>query len=157
VSLPIYLRAWDDKSEQDAKSKRKELSWVKFGNDGYAIDWFFLVHAAFKCALDIYFVERSRDKIKYLLETEGDPMRFSFSVGDSVNSCCGNWSLQVDQSTPDTINSFGSVGFLIYVKHDPSNSYEGIWKRYKWLSTSQNDFVSLLICGKCDVVDLTET
>lgn len=153
----LHQREWEAENDRDKKSKRKELSWVKFGNDGYAIDWFFLVHTAFKSALDIYFVERSKNKIKYLVETEGYPMRFSFSVGDSVNSRCGNWSLQVDQSTPDGDNSVGNVGFVIYAKNEPSNIYEGIWRRHKWLSTSQNDFVSLLICGKCDVVDLTAT
>lgn len=46
------------KSESNRQFKRKELNWVQFDQDGYAIDWYFLVHAAFKDALDIYYVVR---------------------------------------------------------------------------------------------------
>lgn len=47
---------------ESGKRKRVPLKWVSFGEvregiNGYAEDWFFWVHAAFKPALDIYHVE----------------------------------------------------------------------------------------------------
>lgn len=150
----FYLRGVKALEASTAKAKRNELQWVTFGADGYASGWFFLVHSAFKGALDICLAERSVKKVKRLVETEGSPMCFSFSRGDSANSRCGNWSIQIDQSTFDTIKSPGNVGFMVYTKHQPMNAHEGVWRQFKWLSTSQQEFVALLMSGACQSIDL---
>lgn len=92
-------------------------------------------------------------KITYSIETQGNPLLFSFRKTDSLESRCGNWSIQVDQATPDQEKKLGTVGFTLYRVRQPSNSY-GVWEKYTWLSTSQSKFVELLKLGKNSVIDL---
>lgn len=169
-------------------------------NGNYAKNWFFLVHTAFKSALDISYstlinneeTTKLRDKkcfeltgkshkeyketlkssginfasdethkevmaykIQQLIETEGNPPLFSFKKSDSLESRCGNWSLQVEQATPDTIESDGLVGVQVYSRNMPTNKFEGVWKRDVWVSMPQKDFVNLLITGKHHSIDFT--
>lgn len=186
---------------------RPPLSWIEFREEDsragrYASGWFFLVHEAFKPALDIsnmtridkfktadlrgkksieltgvgfdeckknkksftnsVFWEEAYDeiisyKVLYRLETQGNPLLFSFRKSDTIESRCGNWSVQIDQSTFDTIKSPGNVGFMVYTKHQPMNAHEGVWRKFKWLSTSQQEFVALLMSGACQSIDLKNT
>lgn len=167
-------------------------------NGKYAIGWFFLVHTAFKSALDISHstwmdevktlalrdrkcieftgkthrqykeglriagINLTEDgnhnevmsyKIQRLIETEGNPPMLSFKKSDSLDSRCGMWSIQVEQANPDQDKKFGNVGFTIYRAKPHSNS-NGIWEKYKWMATSQSEFVELLRLGKCSSIDL---
>jgi SWIM zinc finger len=88
-------------------------------------------------------------KVPYMMETEGEPMQFSFSKGDSLNSRCGNWSVQVDQSIPDSMDRDGNVGFSIYERNLNPIGFEGVWKKHSWLSVTQAEFVKLLMTGSC--------
>ena len=43
-------------------------------------------------------------------------MKFSFKKGDSLETRCGNWCVQVDQAREDSEEKMGNVGFSIYEK-----------------------------------------
>lgn len=191
---------------QDKKSYRPLLEWVVFKeqsglNGSYADGWFFLVHSAFKSALDINFVERinkqetvtlrgkksieltgmshddykanlKKDGIplnsdeshieimgyvhKDLVETQGNPMLFSFRSSDSLESRCNKWSVQVDQAVSDSEAKQGNVGFNLYdINPNPKPVHsQGIWKKVKWYNIPQADFVDLLRFGKCSALNL---
>jgi hypothetical protein len=188
--------------KDDDGSIKPLLTWIQFeahSNQGlYAKGWFFLVHEAFKSALDIFHVERInkektpllRDsisftlagiphqklkeklkseniqlknsdlhnkimdhKIKDLVETQGAQMKFSFKKGDSLETRCGNWCVQVDQARDDSEEKMGNVGFSIYEKQ-VATDFQGVWKKLDWFNTSQAEFVRLLETGSCEKIRL---
>ena len=104
--------------------------------------------------------ECHQDIMKYahkdLVETQGNPMLFSFRKSDSLESKCGKWSVQVDQAISDTKDKQGNVGLNLYERNlspNPAHN-QGIWKKVNWFNISQSDFVELLRHGKCPAINL---
>jgi hypothetical protein len=85
--------------------------------------------------------------------TESINPQYEFRVTDGLESRSGEWYVQVDQ-TAETDGAPGSIGFKLYSRNCSPLSDEGTWTRRTWLSTSQQDFVTLLRTGRCSVIDL---
>lgn len=187
-------------------TRRVPLETVSFSDTrgqvkGFAHGWFFWVHEAFKCALDIRFVERidaditsalreknaqerfglslsdlrirGRESVemkralqeimkisrKVMLETETNSPAYTFRAGDSFESRCGKWYLQVTHETvekivgigDDTLISHEVLGVTLYRRADGSGTR---WVRQRSVELHQSDLVALLRTGSAPPVDL---
>lgn len=116
--------------ERNTKRRKPE---VTFGNDGSAESWAYIVHKAFRPALDIVFSERVRTdmapdgtKIKRRFQewTEGDPPMYAFRETDALSSRevvrggLSRYIAQVTQAIPDKLDGRaikpGMIGFRLF-------------------------------------------
>lgn len=193
---PVKLRA----------ARRVPLETVSFSDTrgqvkGFAHGWFFWVHEAFKCALDIRFVERidanvtlalreknaqerfgvslsdlrrrGRESVeikqafqeimnisrKVMLETETNSPAYTFRAGDSFESRCGKWYLQVTHEAVEKIIGVGDetlishevLGVTVYRRAGGSDTR---WVRQRSVELRQADLVVLLKTGWAESVNL---
>jgi hypothetical protein len=141
--------------ERKKQQKRVPHDSIEFSNtisgiNGYAAGWFFLVNAALRPALDILYTPTVRGATW----TEGAPPLYQFGPGDSIESRCGQWYVQVKRGAPDTPGKPGSVEIHIYAPNTDIPSLR--WKVYGEYIISQTDFVELLKTGKCKAISLPE-
>jgi len=134
--------------EKRISKKRIPLESVEFtesinGIGGYAKGWFFLVGSAFRPALDIIFTKGW---------TEGAPPLYQFRYGDSIESRSGKWYVQVQSATSDTQTGRGSVDIGLYDSETDNPSLR--WRKRDQYTLAQEDFVSLLKTGKCNLFSL---
>ena len=107
--------------------------------------WFFRVPYAFRDALDIKYEQRIKEKMPYMLWTQGPLL--SFSSGDTFKSADGLSALQIDEGTPmawDTENGVMSLGSVLF-KCFSIEDFRYSLKETKNLN--QMDFLDLLING----------
>lgn len=87
------------------------------------------------------------------LLTESTNPRYEFRVTDGLESRNGEWYVQVDQ-TAETDAAPGFIGFKLFARNHSPLPKDGIWTKRMWLSTTQQDFATLLRTGRCSVIDL---
>lgn len=142
--------------ERKKQQKRVPHDSIEFTNtvsgvSGYANDWFFLVNAAFRPALDILYTPT----VKGATWTEGSPPLYQFRDGDSIESRCGLWFVQVKRASPDTQAKQGSVEIDVFGTNADDASLR--WKKHGEYIATQSDLVELLKTGKCKALSLIQT
>ncbi|EMV2053380.1 TPA: hypothetical protein KDY48_002164 [Vibrio parahaemolyticus] len=104
--------------------------------------WYFKVGYAFREALDLIFMERTRDKRKVNLWTQGCIL--SFQEGDLINSKDGKRYVQVKYASPmgwDEAKQEMFYGSVTFIDVDSSTGIS------ETKSLTQLDFLKLLIEG----------
>jgi hypothetical protein len=155
--------------ELKPKKKRRTVNFLR-PIDGLSCDWFMFVPVDFNCALSIQETTRITDKGKVSEWSQGG--LFSFAAGDVIydtEKAYQNWTaalkhvrfcLQVVEAAPvlgvktiEGLRISGKVTFKVLKNNDKGTGLD-LQGTY---STTQDDFVRLLIDGSCSVVDLKST
>lgn len=164
------------------RNLRRRAPTLFFDAAGYVEGWAFLVHSAFRPALDIAYTsriqtEKAQDgqpvKRRTQAWTEGNPPSYAFLPTDLLPSReivagfipprpdaapLSRWIAQVAHATPDTregkIILPGSVDFRLF---EWQGGQSGRYVKVAWHSCPQADFVNFLRTGPCALLDQSET
>jgi hypothetical protein len=91
---------------------------------------------------------------------QGKPPAYAFREGDSFESRCGNWAIQVVKAKPvdktekkKSAVTDGRVDFNLFVLAEPDAP--GKWSRHARHAVTQNEFVAILKNGRGGSINLT--
>lgn len=111
--------------------------------------WKYTVPFAFREALDLRYIQRSKNKKKYMVWTQGPCLRFQ--EGDVLHSKCGSFAVQVTYALPmgwDEENNEMYEGSVLFdVFHISHGQY---FKQYN-RQVTQLEFLKILIDGIASV------
>ena len=111
-------------------------------------DWHFQVPYAFRDALDIEYEERKKNKIPYMIWTQGPIL--DFKVGDMLHEKNGDITIQIQFANPvgwDSVKKEMYEGNVIYEKLRERN---GKMEKLEKITCSQVKFLQFLIYGAKD-------
>jgi hypothetical protein len=142
-----HLRSmWAEKAKRTTKLIVSSISHE--GREGSLENgsWAFKVPYAFRDALDIKYEERQKDKMSYMVWTQGPIL--SFKEGDLIQAKDGNSSVQVrfaERMGWDVSKAEMYEGSVVYAMYDLSG---GPYTKLGEHSCTQMQFLELLIFGR---------